>query len=517
MISRAMASSRPPLSASGRWGGRCCRSRREKRGSCGGITSERQAGATGSVQRPVPVTNRCRVRRARRCDEQPSRIGARAASPDRVDAAPQAGAGAAGRLAVPWWIVGSRGRAAVSAGARWAPGARRRWRRRLVLDRGACVAVRRATASARHAGQATAYGTPNRRRRAAPPAPRPAARRDAVSDPGRPLGARVAHGPRFGTNEDTRRYRVNEETARGRDAGGKLMGRDAAVVAGSAMACWLGARVGARGGDAPTEDALIRPRGSAAQAGRRPRGAAELQRAYGSRTARAPPRSSVSPSRRWACGRRRRRTSREALRAHGRSLDPQEPRRRSRRRSRRSARHVGRVEIVGGEPGAQVTVNGQPVGLLPLADAVPVSAGPVEIEVRAAGFAPAVKTVNVAAGEYARVPFTLRPGGAGARAAPPRRRGRAGAAGSSALVDAPVRRADGRSPIPAAAALCGDRPRRGRVAAVGGGVAASSDREAQVRRDQRRRRRRPALQREQRQLEGLRDGRHGALRGRRGR
>jgi len=68
--------------------------------------------------------------------------------------------------------------------------------------------------------------------------------------------------------------------------------------------------------------------------------------------------------------------------------------------------HVGRVEIVGGTAGAQVTVNGQPVGLLPLASAVAVAAGPVEIAVRTPGGPLAVKTVNVAVGEYARVPFT---------------------------------------------------------------------------------------------------------------
>jgi len=134
--------------------------------------------------------------------------------------------------------------------------------------------------------------------------------------------------------------------------------------------------------------------------------------------------------------------------------------------------HVGRVEIVGGEPGAQVTVNGQPAGLLPLADAVAVSAGPVEIEVRAAGFAPVVKTVNVAVGEYARVPFTLRPQARAAVVPPP------GAVAPvqpvpSALVDA----------LPAVPAPEHDagRARRyagiglvaGGLAAVGGGVAAS--------------------------------------------
>ena len=81
--------------------------------------------------------------------------------------------------------------------------------------------------------------------------------------------------------------------------------------------------------------------------------------------------------------------------------------------------HVGRVEIVGGTPGAQVTINGQPAGLLPLAAAVPVSVGPVEIQVRAPGAPLASKTVNVAAGEYARVPFAAPVGSAAAQFQPP--------------------------------------------------------------------------------------------------
>src|SRR3982751_5524448 len=69
--------------------------------------------------------------------------------------------------------------------------------------------------------------------------------------------------------------------------------------------------------------------------------------------------------------------------------------------------HIGHVQVDGGVPGAQVTINGRPVGLIPLPDAVAVSAGPVDIEVRAVGYAPVLKTVNVAAGEVTRVPFTL--------------------------------------------------------------------------------------------------------------
>jgi len=139
--------------------------------------------------------------------------------------------------------------------------------------------------------------------------------------------------------------------------------------------------------------------------------------------------------------------------------------------------HVGRVEIVGGEPGAQVTINGQPAGALPLADAVAVSAGPVEIEVRAAGFAPSVKTVNVAVGEYARVPFTLQPQPRTAQARAPQ------APPPRAL--APVQPLPGAVPaIPAETRVDERDDGRGRryagiglvvggLVAVGGGVAAS--------------------------------------------
>ena len=68
---------------------------------------------------------------------------------------------------------------------------------------------------------------------------------------------------------------------------------------------------------------------------------------------------------------------------------------------------VGRIEISGGRPGAAVAVNGQRVGTMPLAEPVAVSSGPVDIEVKAAGYQPAVKTVHVAGGEYARVSFAL--------------------------------------------------------------------------------------------------------------
>jgi len=136
--------------------------------------------------------------------------------------------------------------------------------------------------------------------------------------------------------------------------------------------------------------------------------------------------------------------------------------------------HVGRVQIDGGEPGAQVTVNGRAVGSIPLRDSVPVNAGPVDVEMRASGYAPALKTVNVAAGELTRVSFTLQP-----------------AALASAQRREPPAFQPGAAPPPAVAPLGPDgalierhdsgRTRRmtgiglvaGGVVAIGGGVVAS--------------------------------------------
>jgi len=140
--------------------------------------------------------------------------------------------------------------------------------------------------------------------------------------------------------------------------------------------------------------------------------------------------------------------------------------------------HVGRIEIVGGTAGAQVTVNGLPVGLLPLAAAVAVAAGPVEVVVRTPGGPVAQKTVNVAVGEYARVAFTaaaVTPVGVGA--SPP--------APTAPVALAPPMAGGARDPGPAVQVETKDVDRgRGRryagiglatggLVAVGAGVAAS--------------------------------------------
>jgi hypothetical protein len=62
--------------------------------------------------------------------------------------------------------------------------------------------------------------------------------------------------------------------------------------------------------------------------------------------------------------------------------------------------HLGRVAVTGDPPGADVYVDGQPVGKLPLADPVRVAAGSVEVELRAPGFVTAGKTVVVPANGY---------------------------------------------------------------------------------------------------------------------
>jgi PEGA domain len=143
--------------------------------------------------------------------------------------------------------------------------------------------------------------------------------------------------------------------------------------------------------------------------------------------------------------------------------------------------HVGRLQIVGGQPGAQVTVNDRSVGSMPLADAVAVSAGPVDVEVRAAGYARAVKTINVAPGEYARVSFALQPAPARVPAPPALSQQPRTAAAGAPPGYAPATATE--PPLPLLTETPHD-PGRGRriagislvaggVAVIGGGIAAS--------------------------------------------
>lgn len=69
--------------------------------------------------------------------------------------------------------------------------------------------------------------------------------------------------------------------------------------------------------------------------------------------------------------------------------------------------HLGRVEITGDPAGAEVLVNGRPVGKLPLAEAVRVSAGQVDIDLRAPGFVPVQRTLTIVGGQYQPVVIHL--------------------------------------------------------------------------------------------------------------
>ena len=69
--------------------------------------------------------------------------------------------------------------------------------------------------------------------------------------------------------------------------------------------------------------------------------------------------------------------------------------------------HLGSMELSGGQPGAEVRVNGRVVGNLPLGGPVRVEAGSVAVEVRAAGYLPVVRTIVVPAQGLARQPIVM--------------------------------------------------------------------------------------------------------------
>jgi hypothetical protein len=66
------------------------------------------------------------------------------------------------------------------------------------------------------------------------------------------------------------------------------------------------------------------------------------------------------------------------------------------------AQHVGTIELVGGVPGANVYLNGERVGVLPLSDAIRALAGRVTLEVRSPGYYPITREVTVVAGQPTR-------------------------------------------------------------------------------------------------------------------
>ncbi len=125
------------------------------------------------------------------------------------------------------------------------------------------------------------------------------------------------------------------------------------------------------------------------------------------------------------------------------------------------AEHVGQLEVRGGVPGAEVLLDGRPVGTLPLEAPLRLGAGSATLFVRAAGYAPLTRMVVVTAGHLVResidlVPVIAEPAELGVQTAAP------------AVVEVPA-------PMPVVdATIAPGHPRRGaqRTAAwvLGGGA-----------------------------------------------
>jgi hypothetical protein len=81
--------------------------------------------------------------------------------------------------------------------------------------------------------------------------------------------------------------------------------------------------------------------------------------------------------------------------------------------------HIARVEVEGEPGGAEIWVNGVLAGKLPLAAPVRVSAGEIEIELRAPGFVRETKTMRLEAGQYQRIVLRASKQVASPPAAPP--------------------------------------------------------------------------------------------------
>ena len=89
------------------------------------------------------------------------------------------------------------------------------------------------------------------------------------------------------------------------------------------------------------------------------------------------------------------------------------------------AKHIGSLEVLGNPAGAEVRVQGNSVGRLPLEKPTRVPAGDVVVEVRHPGYHSISRTVGVAAGSLSRETIVLLPleetgGGGGIGAVPSR-------------------------------------------------------------------------------------------------
>lgn len=69
--------------------------------------------------------------------------------------------------------------------------------------------------------------------------------------------------------------------------------------------------------------------------------------------------------------------------------------------------HIARVEVIGDPAGAEVLVNGRMAGRLPMTTPASVSAGQVEVELRAPGYRSGSRTLNLSGGQYQRLVIRL--------------------------------------------------------------------------------------------------------------
>jgi hypothetical protein len=74
--------------------------------------------------------------------------------------------------------------------------------------------------------------------------------------------------------------------------------------------------------------------------------------------------------------------------------------------------NVGSLDVTGEPAGAEVLINGRPVGKLPLAEPVRVNVGNADVELRAVGFRPGARTVTVVGGHHQSVVLRLEPAAA---------------------------------------------------------------------------------------------------------
>jgi hypothetical protein len=72
-------------------------------------------------------------------------------------------------------------------------------------------------------------------------------------------------------------------------------------------------------------------------------------------------------------------------------------------------RHLGSLRVETTTPGATLSLDGQPAGALPMAEAARVGEGPVTVEIRAPGHQPDRREVTIAAGETVRLVVQLAP------------------------------------------------------------------------------------------------------------